>query len=346
MPRSIAVEENQSKNISAPHPLLSVQNLGVSFITKAGLVHVTQNISFDIAPGERVGIVGESGCGKSVTGLALVRLLNKRTSEIKGQVIFDGVNINGISDFEMRRLRGAQMAMIFQEPMSALDPVFTIGYQINEAIRAHFPVSSKIAKELAIEALNKVGIPLARRRYDEYPHQLSGGMRQRVMIALALVLKPRLLIADEPTTALDVTVQAQIIKVLIDLSEESGTAVLFITHDLGVVAETCQRMLTMYGGQLVEDAPVDDVLLQPRHPYTSGLMRSLPSLNQRKVALPSIPGRVPQPNEMPEGCRFQPRCNFSLPICQDSQSLLKVKPSHFVRCCRYSELVLPGTIIR
>jgi peptide/nickel transport system ATP-binding protein len=236
------------------------------------------------------------------------------------------------------------MAMIFQEPMSALDPVFTIGAQISEAIRAHFRVGAREARETAIDALARVGIPLPARRYDEYPHQLSGGMRQRAMIAIALVCKPRLLVADEPTTALDVTVQAQIIDILIQLSEESKTALLFITHDLGVVAETCQRVITMYSGEVVEDAPVDSVLLRPRHPYTSGLMRSLPGLHPRKTRLPSIAGRVPQPTEQLPGCRFEPRCQHAQPVCREAQDVIELAPGHAVRCHRHAQLNLPGTV--
>jgi peptide/nickel transport system ATP-binding protein len=321
-----------------------VRDLGVSFQTRAGWLDVTQGVSFDVLPGERVGIVGESGCGKTVTGLALLRLLPQQRSRVRGQVLLDGRDLNALPEREMRRVRGAHLAMIFQEPMSALDPVFTIGRQITETIRSHFHVGAKEARETAIDALAKVGIPLPARRYDEYPHQLSGGMRQRAMIAIALVCKPRLLVADEPTTALDVTVQAQIIDVLTQLSEESGTALLFITHDLGVVAETCHRVLTMYAGQVVEDAPVDDVLLHPRHPYTSGLMRSLPALNARKTALPSIPGRVPQPAQMPPGCRFEPRCGHAQARCREPQTLAVAEAAHAVRCCRYAELQLPGTV--
>jgi peptide/nickel transport system ATP-binding protein len=327
-----------------PSALLSVRDLGVSFRTRAGTLDVTQGVSFDIAEGERVGIVGESGCGKSVTGLALLGLLPPRTSRVHGRILLRGRDLNGLPERELRKVRGAEIAMIFQEPMSALDPVFTIGEQIAEAVRSHFRVGAREARETAIEALAKVGIPLPQRRCDEYPHELSGGMRQRAMIAIALVCKPRLLVADEPTTALDVTVPAQIIDVLTQLSEEAGTALLFITHDLGVVAETCDRVLTMYAGQLVEDAPVDEVLLRPAHPYTSGLMRSLPRLNARKTALPSIPGRVPQPDEMPIGCRFEPRCPHAAPQCRNAQSLALARPSHTVRCCRHAELHLPGTV--
>lgn len=247
-------------------PLLDVRDLGVFFRLGDGETQITRDISFSVRPGERLGIVGESGCGKSVTGLSLLGLLPRGLSRTTGEVMFEGRDLLKLRPREFRRIRGRQISMIFQEPMSALDPVFTVGYQIGETIRAHFGVDRKEARERAIAALAEVGIPLPSRRHDEYPHQLSGGMRQRAMIAIALACKPKLLIADEPTTALDVTIQAQIIDLLLGLSEQSGTSLLFITHDLGVVAETCHRMLTMYAGEVVEDAPIDDVLMRPRHP--------------------------------------------------------------------------------
>jgi peptide/nickel transport system ATP-binding protein len=325
-------------------PLLSVQDLSVAIRTRDGEIAVTQGVSFDVGEGERVGIVGESGCGKTVTGLALLGLLPSRISRVTGRIMLGDTNINGLPESRLRRIRGEQIAMIFQEPMSALDPVFTIGEQIGEAVRAHFKIGRREARNRSIEALRQVGIPLPERRHDEYPHQLSGGMRQRAMIAIALACEPRLLIADEPTTALDVTIQAQIIDVLVELSARSGTALLFITHDLGVVAETCERVLTMYAGQIVEDAPIDEVLVRPHHPYTSGLMRSLPSLSQPKATLPSIPGRVPPPTDMPLGCRFEPRCAHARPVCREPQPSLPAGPHHAVRCCRFAELDLPGTV--
>jgi peptide/nickel transport system ATP-binding protein len=323
--------------------LLQVQDLTVSFHTDQGEVPVTRNIGFTIAPGERLGVVGESGCGKSVTGLSLLRLLPDSTTHITGRVMFRGRDLLALPERRMRAIRGREIAMIFQEPMSALDPVFTVGHQIAEAYLSHFPCGRAEARERAIEALQQVGIALPERRYHDYPHQLSGGMRQRVMIAMALICKPRLLIADEPTTALDVTVQAQILALLRDQSERTGTALLFITHDLGVVAETCTRMLTMYAGEVVEDAPVDDVLWQPRHPYTSGLLRSLPRLCERRAALPSIPGRVPAPAMMPAGCRFRPRCAHGIAGC-DAEQPLQQHGSHAVRCWRAETLELQGAV--
>jgi peptide/nickel transport system ATP-binding protein len=324
--------------------LLDVRALSVAFKTSDGELPVTRDISFSVTPGERVGIVGESGCGKTVTGLSLLRLLPARSARLSGQILFEGRDLATLSAREMRAVRGREIAMIFQEPMSALDPVFTVGDQISEAYRTHFPVGRREGRERAIAALAGVGIPAPERRCDEYPHQLSGGMRQRVMIAMALICEPRLLIADEPTTALDVTVQSQITDLLRRLSERTGTALLFITHDLGVVAEICTRMITMYAGEVVEDAPVDDVLVKPRHPYTSGLLRSLPGLSARRSVLPSIPGRVPSLQAMPAGCRFQPRCTHAADQCAAPQTLVKLSPSHRVRCCRASEIVLPGAV--
>jgi peptide/nickel transport system ATP-binding protein len=318
-------------------PLLSVEGLGVSFHT----VPVTQDITFAIAPGERVGMVGESGCGKSVTGLALLRLLPRRAAHLSGRVVFEGQDLLQASAREMRRVRGGRIGMIFQEPMSALDPVFTIGEQIAETLRTHRGLNRPQAMDRAVEVLDAVGIPLPRRRAESYPHQLSGGMRQRAMIAIALACEPALLIADEPTTALDVTVQAQIIDLLVSLSDRTGTALLFITHDLGVIAETCTRVLTLYAGQVVEDAPAETLLTRPRHPYTSGLLRSLPRLSERKTRLPSITGRVPAPMAMPPGCRFAPRCPYVEPACEAPQGLDRL-PGAAVRCCRHGELALPG----
>lgn len=344
----IATPETASASTAgadAPAALLTVRDLSISFQTDHGDVPVTRNIGFSIRPGERLGVVGESGCGKSVTGLSLLRLLPAAMSRVSGEVIFEGKNLLTLPERQMRPIRGREIAMIFQEPMSALDPVFSVGHQIAEAYLSHFPASRAEAQERAVAALDQVGIALPQRRYHEYPHQLSGGMRQRVMIAMALICQPKLLIADEPTTALDVTVQAQILELLRDVSERSGAALMLITHDLGVVAETCTRMLTMYAGEIVEDAMVDDVLVRPRHPYTSGLLRSLPRLSERRSALPSIPGRVPSPTEMPSGCRFMPRCAHAMQHCETRQQL---QPSsnclHQVRCWRADDLELRGAL--
>jgi peptide/nickel transport system ATP-binding protein len=325
-------------------PLLDVRGLSLSFATADGDLSIIRDVDFSVAAGERVGIVGESGCGKTVTGLSLLRLLPPQSARLSGQILFEGRDLATLSARQMRAVRGRDIAMIFQEPMSALDPVFTVGDQISEAYRAHFPVSRAEGRERAIAALAEVGIPAPERRCDEYPHQLSGGMRQRVMIAMALICEPKLLIADEPTTALDVTVQSQITDLLRALSERTGTALLFITHDLGVVAETCTRMITMYAGEVVEDAPVDDVLLRPRHPYTSGLLRSLPSLSARRSVLPSIPGRVPSPTAMPAGCRFRPRCPHAIESCKERQEMIEIGPSRRASCCRAETITLAGAV--
>jgi peptide/nickel transport system ATP-binding protein len=324
-------------------PLLEVAGLNVFLGRGQGEVQVISDLSFALWPGESVGMVGESGCGKTVTALSLISLLPHDASRITGRIIFEGKDLATLSRREMQRVRGRRIAMIFQEPMSALDPVFTIGQQIAETIRVHFAVGAREARERAVEALEAVGIPLPRRRFDEYPHQLSGGMRQRAMIAIALSCEPRLLVADEPTTALDVTVQSQIIDLLLDMTRKSGTALLFITHDLGVVAETCSRVLALYAGQLIEDAGIDELLARPLHPYTSGLLRSLPRLSAPKSLLPSIPGRVPSALNRPSGCRFAGRCAHAAPACAAPQELHD-EAGRRVRCCRHGELHLPGAV--
>jgi peptide/nickel transport system ATP-binding protein len=329
---------------SAAQPLLSVRNLGVSFKTGSGLRTVVPDLSFDVQAGERLGIVGESGSGKTVTGLALLGLLPGRQVSLSGEILFGGRNLLSLDEREMTRVGGRHIAMIFQEPMSALDPVFTIGTQIAEAVRQHFGLGRKAARERAVEMLDRVGIPLPRQRVDEYPHQLSGGMRQRAMIAMALACEPRLLIADEPTTALDVTIQAQILDLIAAMSEDSGTAVLFISHNLGAVSDVCARMMTMYAGQVVEDTSIEAVLRRPRHPYSSGLLRSLPRFSARKAPLPAIPGRVPQPGEMPAGCRFAPRCAQRQERCDQPQPLREASDGVRVRCVRHDELQLLGAL--
>jgi len=327
-----------------PPPLLDVRGLSVFFRSGRGEVQVTREVSFAVAPGETVGLVGESGCGKTVTGLALMGLLPEASSRLEGQILLQGQDLVTMAPGPKRRLRGRRISMIFQEPMSALDPVFTIGQQISETVRAHHDVSRAEARDRAIEALARVGIPEPALRYDAYPHELSGGMRQRAMIAIALVCEPELLIADEPTTALDVTVQAQIVDVLGELCARLGMAMLFITHDLGLLAQTCSRLVTMYAGEVVEEGRVDDILVRPRHPYSSGLLRSLPALTRRKAALPAIPGRVPLRGEMPAGCRFRPRCAHARSGCEAPQALRPVPSAGQARCCRAEALTLPGVL--
>ena len=328
----------------AAPPLLSVRGLGIRFKTSHGVWQATRKVSFDIAPGERVGIVGESGCGKTITGLSILRLLPNNLAGLDGSIMFGNEDLASCGTRTMRQVRGKRIAMIFQEPMSALDPVFTVGHQIAETLRVHTKIDKDEARGKTIEMLRRVGIASPERRIDDYPHQLSGGMRQRVMIAAALICGPQLLIADEPTTALDVTVQAQILELLRDLSVTSKTALMLITHDLGVVAETCTRMITMYAGEVIEDAPVDDALIRPLHPYTSGLLRSLPHLSPRRGKLSSIPGRVPSIMNMPNGCRFKARCPYATDGCEAEQELQDAGGGRKVRCWRYKELELPGAL--
>jgi len=328
-----------ANTIPARPPLLEVRNVCVSL----GGADLLRNINFSVAPGERLGIVGESGCGKTVMGLSILGLASS-AFRLRGEILFEGRNLLDLPAKAMRHVRGREISMIFQEPMVTLDPVFTVGQQICETLRTHFKLGRKEARERAIDALAQVGIPAPAERIDDYPHQLSGGMRQRAMIAIALACQPKLIIADEPTTALDVTVQAQITNLLVNLSEKNGTALLFITHDLGVVAETCDRLITMYAGQVVENAGIDDFLVRPLHPYSSGLLRSLPRMSPRKTALPSIPGRVPTIVEMPSGCRFEPRCSHSSPACKAEQFLSPAGETRKVSCCRHDEFVLPGVL--
>jgi peptide/nickel transport system ATP-binding protein len=324
--------------------LISVRGLGIRFKTSQGVWQATRKIDFEVASGERIGIVGESGCGKTITGLSILRLLPNNLAGLDGSIMFDDIDLASCSGRAMRRIRGRRIAMIFQEPMSALDPVFTIGHQISETLRVHTGIGKEQARARTLDMLRRVGIASPERRIDDYPHQLSGGMRQRVMIAAALICGPQLLIADEPTTALDVTVQAQILELLRDLSEQSKTALMLITHDLGVVAETCTRMISMYAGEVIEDAAVDAALVRPLHPYTSGLLRSLPHLSPRLGRLPSIPGRVPSIVDMPNGCRFMARCPYATAGCEAEQELLDAGDGRKVRCWRYREFELPGAL--
>ena len=324
----------------APDSLLSVRNLHVSIGSAADIV---KNLSFDIRPGEIVGLVGESGCGKTMTALTVMGLQALLpSSRVEGQIFFEGQDLLKLRRRNLRRLTGDRISMIFQEPMSALDPVFTIGQQISETILAHQSISEAAAREKALAALAQVEIPDPVRRFDSYPHELSGGMRQRAMIAMAIVCEPRLLIADEPTTALDVTIQAQIIDLLRGLCSRIGMAMLLVTHDLGLVAQNCERVMTMYAGELVEEGPTAAILTRPGHPYTSGLLRAIPALARRKAPLVTIPGRVPRPGEMPSGCRFAPRCTHAAAPCAVPQTMRAGDAGRQARCCRYTELTLPG----
>jgi len=322
---------------------LELRNLGVRLRTAQGEVQAVRDVDLTAAEGEVVGLVGESGSGKSVTALAVMGLLPPGLSRTTGAALLQGQDLLALRPDELTAVRGRDISMIFQEPMTALDPVFRVGDQIVETIRAHQKVSRQAARARSVEVLGDVGIPDPASRARAYPHQLSGGMRQRVMIAMALVAEPAVLIADEPTTALDVTVQAQILGLLHDLSREHGTAIVLITHDLGVVAETCSRIYTMYAGEVVESCRVDDALLDPQHPYTSGLIQAIPRSEKRRQPLYSIPGRVPPLSAMPEGCRFAPRCAHAADECRQPQPLLGLGDRD-VRCCRAAELSLPGAV--
>ena len=298
--------------------LLEVQDLRVSFRTERGLVQAVDGVSFSVLPGEVLGVVGESGCGKSVTMMAVMRLIRDPNAVIEGRVLYKGRDLMELSGDEMRAVRGAEIAMIFQDPMTSLNPVYTVGWQIAEQIRAHERVSASAAKKRAIELLGSVGIPKPAGRADDFPHQFSGGMRQRVMIAMALSCNPDLLIADEPTTALDVTIQAQILELIERLRSEFGSSVLLITHDLGVVAGIADRVQVMYSGRVVELASTDDVFEAPQHPYTWGLLGSIPRLDrERPERLPAIAGAPPTLGAMPAGCRFAPRCAHAFARCAD-----------------------------
>jgi oligopeptide/dipeptide ABC transporter ATP-binding protein len=306
-------------------PLLEVQNLKTKFVTEEGSFYAADNLSFRLDEGQTLGIVGESGCGKSITALSIMRLIQKPGKIESGQILFKGQSILKLSDDEMRKIRGNEIAMIFQEPMTSLNPVFTIGNQIDEAILLHQrDLSAQQVRLKTIDILRKVGIPAPEERYSDYPHQLSGGMRQRVMIAMAMSCMPKLLIADEPTTALDVTIQAQILDLMRKLQKDFNAAMILITHDLGVVAEMCQNVLVMYAGQVIEAGPVDDIFYRPQHPYTRGLLDSIPhfeSANKLKV-LKTIPGSVPNLAKLPPGCRFSERCNFVQDRCRKEEPTL------------------------
>ncbi|MDA8353783.1 MAG: ABC transporter ATP-binding protein [Firmicutes bacterium] len=300
-------------------PLLEISRFKMYFHTDKGVVKAVDDVDLTVNEGEVVGLVGESGCGKSVTSLSVMGLVPRPPGRVEGGSIrLADRELTHLKGREWRKIRGNVVSMIFQEPMTSLNPVFTIGDQIVEAIRQHRKLDKKAARRLAADSLQEVGIS-RKGILEEYPHQLSGGMRQRVMIAMAMVCRPKLLIADEPTTALDVTIQAQILDLMRRLNRETGTAILMITHDLGVVAEMCDRVVVMYAGQVVEEADVNTLFNQPRHPYTQGLLQSIPRLGQRAERLYSIPGNVPNPKQMPTGCRFAPRCEYAMNICRTEE---------------------------
>jgi oligopeptide/dipeptide ABC transporter ATP-binding protein len=320
--------------------LLEVKNLETHFPTRAGLVRAVDGVSFHVGEGELLGLVGESGCGKSITALSVMRLVGEPGRIAGGEVRFGGEDLLAATEERMREIRGDDIAMIFQDPMTSLNPVYTVGEQIAEALRLHRRLSRREAREAAVEAMREVAIPDPARRADDYPHQLSGGMRQRVMIAMALACDPRLLIADEPTTALDVTIQAQILELIAELRRTRNLAVLLITHDLGVVAEVADRVCVMYTGRIVEESPVAELFARPKHPYTEGLLRSVPKLTMNEVGraerLQTIEGTVPKPTNLPAGCHFAPRCPHRMPRCTEGDiPLYPLAGGVSVRCVLY-----------
>ncbi|UZP69019.1 ABC transporter ATP-binding protein [Desulfovibrio mangrovi] len=338
MPETHAPETNTEDTST---PLLDVRNLTTVFHTAKGTVTAVDGVSFTLRAGRTLGLVGESGCGKSVTALSIMRLLSLPAGEtVAGSVLFNGKDLLALSEKEMRTVRGNDISMIFQEPMTSLNPVFKVGEQVAEVIRLHKKTDKRGAWGEAVELLRKVGIPAPERRAEEYPHQMSGGMRQRVMIAMALACSPRLIIADEPTTALDVTIQGQILDLMKDMSQSTGAALMLITHDLGVVAETAEDVVVMYAGRIVEQAPVHSLFSTPLHPYTQGLLKSLPvhpgtgNLSAKKPrSLQAIPGTVPSLHALPRGCKFNDRCPHAFDRCRSEEpALLTGGAEHHVRC--------------
>ena len=317
--------------------LLKVDTLSTWFYTDDGIVKAVNDVSFSLNKGHTLGIVGESGCGKSITSLSVMRLIDSPPGKIVGgKILFKGEDLLAKSEEEMRRVRGKRIAMIFQEPMTSLNPVYTVGRQIEEALLIHESMTKKEAKRRALEMLRLVRIPLPEKRFDEYPHQLSGGMRQRVMIAIALACSPELLICDEPTTALDVTIQAQILALIDELKEKTGTSVIMITHDLGVISEIADEVLIMYAGEIVEYAPKAQLFKNPLHPYTQGLIACVPKLGRDSDRLQTIEGTVPSFDDMPAGCTFWPRCPFAESICKEKKPPLIDCGNRTVRCHRYA----------
>jgi oligopeptide/dipeptide ABC transporter ATP-binding protein len=339
----VPASKRRPRHERGERPLLEVKGLRTSFQTRDGLVQAVSGIDFHVDRGEIMGLVGESGCGKSVTSLSILRLVAKPGRIDAGEVIFDGRDLLKVSNEDMRRIRGDRISMIFQQPTSSLNPVWDVGRQIEEVLRIHRGMKGKVASSRAAELLKMVGIPDPQRRLKAFPHEMSGGMAQRVMIAMALACEPELLIADEPTTALDVTIQAQILDLMRNLRDETGTAIVLITHDLGVVAEMCDRVAVMYAGEIVEHADVTTLFRRPRHPYTQGLIGSIPVVGAVKDELAVIPGNVPNLIDLPPGCRFAPRCltriaeNVELAL-EHHPELRPVAPGHDVRCWLYHDL--------
>ncbi|MBI3738585.1 MAG: ABC transporter ATP-binding protein [Chloroflexi bacterium] len=331
----------KTKTKSDKKPLLEVKNLKTHFFTEDGVVHAVDGVDFVVYPGEILGLVGESGCGKSVTSLSVMRLISLPGRVLEGEILLDGTDLLKLSEEEMMKVRGNRISMIFQQPQTALNPVFRVGDQIAEVLSIHQDFGKEAGQKRAVELLKMVGIPDAEQRAQAFPHELSGGMAQRVMIAMGLACVPELLIADEPTTALDVTIQAQILDLMLEMRERMGTSVILITHDLGVIAEMAERVAVMYAGEIVEQAAVGELFDHPLHPYTQGLIGSIPILGKVKDTLDVIPGNVPNLIDLPKGCRFAPRCaarvKYGLTICNDVQpDLEEVKPDHIVRCWLYT----------
>jgi peptide/nickel transport system ATP-binding protein len=318
------------------HFLLTIRNLHTYFFTDEGVAKAVDGVDLELKEGGTLGVVGESGCGKSVTALSVMRLIPDPPGKItQGEIFFGGTNLLDLSEAEMRKIRGRSISMIFQEPMTSLNPVFQIGDQISEVLRLHEGLPRKEAWDRSVEMLKLVGIPSPERRVQEYPHQLSGGMRQRAMIAMALACSPKLMIADEPTTALDVTIQAQILELMNRLQKDKGMSVILITHNLGVIAETAQKVAVMYAGRIVEYAEVKPIFGNPMHPYTQGLLKSIPRLDEehaRKARLEAIPGLVPSLLELPPGCKFSNRCKYVFEKCVEEPQLIEAEPGHMVRC--------------
>ena len=320
-----------------PVPLLEVRHLRVEFPTRRGKLLALDDISFTIAPGEVLGVVGESGAGKSLTGAAIIGLLEPPGRIAGGEILLEGRRIDNLPYEQLRAIRGRQIGAIFQDPLTSLNPLYTIGRQLIETIRTHLPVSEDEARARAIRLLQETGIPAAEARIDQYPHQFSGGMRQRVVIALALAAEPKLIVADEPTTALDVSIQAQIIALLKRLCKDHGAAVMLVTHDMGVIAETCDRVAVLYAGRVAEIGPVHDVIHRPSHPYTQGLMGSIPAMDEERERLLQIDGSMPRLNAIPEGCAFHPRCNVAVARCRSERPDLMDADATRAACWRVPE---------
>jgi oligopeptide/dipeptide ABC transporter ATP-binding protein len=325
-------EARRSEQRDPTRPLLEIKGLKTHFFTQDGVVKAVDGVSYSIPDGQTLGVVGESGCGKSITAMSVLRLISRPGRIVAGQILLDGRDLVTLSEDDLRDVRGNAISMIFQEPMTSLNPVFTCGDQIAESVALHLNVDRKAAMDRAVEMLGFVGISDARRRAKEYPHQMSGGMRQRVMIAMALSTNPALLIADEPTTALDVTIQAQILELMKEMRTRNGMAIMLITHDLGVVAEMAHDVVVMYAGKIVEQANAETVFERPHHPYTKGLLASIPRLGERRTRLEVIKGTVPNPLNLPAGCLFKRRCPYAMPICDTAPPFQQVAPGQFSRC--------------